>query len=82
MQVIPATKGVISPGETAPLKRVAAYCRVSTDEDAQATSFDLQVQHYTEYIGAHDNWILAGIYADEGISGTQVKHREQFQKND
>lgn len=80
VQVIPATKGVISPGEIAPLKRVAAYCRVSTDEDAQATSFDLQVQHYTEYIGAHDNWILAGIYADEGISGTQVKHREQFRK--
>lgn len=80
VQVIPATKGVISHGETAPLKRVAAYCRVSTDEDAQATSFELQVQHYTEYIGAHDNWILAGIYADEGISGTQVKHREQFRK--
>ena len=80
VQVIPATKGVTPPGETAPLKRVAAYCRVSTDEDAQATSFDLQVQHYTEYIGAHDNWVLAGIYADEGISGTQVKHREQFRK--
>lgn len=80
VQVIPATKGVTPLGETAPLKRVAAYCRVSTDEDAQATSFELQVQHYTEYIGAHDNWILAGIYADEGISGTQVKHREQFRK--
>lgn len=80
VQVIPATKGVTSSGEKAPLKRVAAYCRVSTDEDAQATSFDLQVQHYTEYIGAHDNWILAGIYADEGISGTQVKHREQFRR--
>ena len=80
VQVIPATKGVVLPGETAPVKRVAAYCRVSTDEEAQASSFDLQVQHYTEYIGAHDNWLLAGIYADEGISGTQVKHREQFQK--
>lgn len=80
VQVIPATKGVTKPGEEAPIKRVAAYCRVSTDEDAQATSFDLQVQHYTEYIGAHENWTLAGIYADEGISGTQVKHREQFQK--
>ena len=80
VQVIPATKGVIPPGETAPVKRVAAYCRVSTDEEAQASSFDLQVQHYTEYIGAHESWVLAGIYADEGISGTQVKHREQFQK--
>lgn len=80
VQVIPATKGVTQPGEDPPAKRVAAYCRVSTDEDAQATSFDLQVKHYTEYIGAHENWTLAGIYADEGISGTQVKHREQFQK--
>lgn len=80
VQVIPATKGVTPPGEDPPVKRVAAYCRVSTDEDAQATSFDLQVKHYTEYIGAHENWALAGIYADEGISGTQVKHREQFQK--
>ena len=80
VQVIPATKGVIPPGETAPVNRVAAYCRVSTDEEAQASSFDLQVQHYTEYIGAHESWVLAGIYADEGISGTQVKHREQFQK--
>ena len=80
VQVIPATKGVTPPGEDAPVKRVAAYCRVSTDEEAQSTSFDLQVKHYTEYIGAQENWVLAGIYADEGISGTQVKHREQFQK--
>jgi len=80
VQVIPATKGVTPPGEDAPVKRVAAYCRVSTDEEVQSTSFDLQVKHYTEYIGAQENWVLAGIYADEGISGTQVKHREQFQK--
>ncbi len=78
VQVIPATKGVVAPGEIAQLKQVAAYCRVSTDEEAQATSYELQVQYYTEYIGAHDGWILAGIYADEGISGTQTKHREQF----
>ena len=80
VQIIPATKHTTPLGESDPVKRVAAYCRVSTDEDAQATSFDLQVNHYTEFISAHDNWILAGIYADEGISGTQVKHREQFQR--
>ena len=80
VQVIPATKGVVLPGEDTPIKRVAAYCRVSTDEEAQSTSFDLQVSHYTEYIAAQENWFFAGIYADEGISGTQVKHREQFQK--
>jgi site-specific DNA recombinase len=80
VEVIPATVGVVTEGKEPPLKRVAAYCRVSTDEEAQATSFELQVNHYTEYIGSHENWTLAGIYADEGISGTQVKHREQFQK--
>ena len=80
VQVIPATKGVVGPGEPPPTKRVAAYCRVSTDEDAQATSYELQVQHYTEYISTHEGWVFAGIYADEGISGTQVKHREQFKK--
>ena len=80
VQVIPATKGVTPPGETPKAKRVAAYCRVSTDEEAQSTSFDLQVQHYTEYIGAHEDWVMAGIYADEGISGTQMKHRDQFLK--
>ena len=78
--IIPATKGVTGPGEEPPVKRVAAYCRVSTDEDAQATSYELQVQHYTEYISTHEGWVFAGIYADEGISGTQVKHREQFKK--
>ena len=80
VQVIPATKGVVEPGAPPPIKKVAAYCRVSTDEDAQATSYELQVEHYTEYISTHEGWVLAGIYADEGISGTQVKHREQFKK--
>lgn len=80
VQVIPATKGVAVPGEPPKAKRVAAYCRVSTDEEAQSTSFELQVQHYTEYIGAREDWILAGIYADEGISGTQLKHRDQFRQ--
>ncbi len=78
VEVIPATKGVVLPGEAIPIKKVAAYCRVSTDEEAQASSFALQVRHYTEYIAAHENWTLVQIYADEGISGTQVKHRENF----
>ena len=49
------------------LLRVAAYCRVSTDEESQQSSYELQVQHYTEYINKHDNWTLVGVYADEGI---------------
>lgn len=58
--------------------RVCAYCRVSTDEESQQSSYELQVQHYTEYINKHDNWMLVGVYADEGISGTSVNHRVQF----
>lgn len=49
--------------------RVAAYCRVSTYEEAQAGSYELQIQYYRELISNNDQWILAGIYSDEGASG-------------
>ena len=52
--------------------RVAAYCRVSTDTEDQKSSFDSQVKHYTELIGANPEWELAGIFADEGITGTSA----------
>jgi DNA invertase Pin-like site-specific DNA recombinase len=58
--------------------RVAAYCRVSTEQDEQLNSFENQVTYYTEYINSTKEYELAGIYADEGISGTSTKHREQF----
>lgn len=64
--------------ENKPKLRVAAYCRVSTDSDEQAGSYDVQVKHYTEYIGSNKEWELAGIYADDGISGTNIKKREGF----
>ena len=60
--------------------RVAAYCRVSTDQEDQLHSFDAQVDYYTKYIEEHENYAMAGIYADEGISGTNTKRREQFKK--
>lgn len=60
--------------------RVAAYCRVSTEQDEQLNSFENQVSYYTEYIGRNPNYELAGIYADEGISGTSTKRREQFNR--
>lgn len=66
--------------ENKPKLRVAAYCRVSTDSDEQAGSYDVQVQHYTEYIGRNKEWELAGIYTDEGISGTSLRHRDAFVK--
>lgn len=61
-----------------PKLRVAAYCRVSTDSDEQAASYEAQVEHYTEYIQKNPEWEFAGIYADDGISGTNTKNREEF----
>jgi site-specific DNA recombinase len=80
VEVIPAKKLLPDRIDQKPRIRVAAYCRVSTDEEEQESSFELQVEHYTKFINAHEDWELAGIYADKGLSGTQVKHREQFLK--
>ena len=80
--MIPARQRVGTRRKTdeAPKLRVAAYCRVSTDSDEQATSYDAQIEHYTEYIEKHPGWELAGIYADDGISGTNTKKREEFNR--
>ena len=58
--------------------KVAAYCRVSTDEEEQETSYEAQISYYTDKIKNNANWTLAGIFADEGISGTQAKKRPEF----
>lgn len=63
-----------------PKLRVAAYCRVSTDSDEQATSYEAQVEHYTDYIRKNPEWEFAGIFADDGISGTNTKKREEFNR--
>lgn len=77
VQVIPAKSEL----ETEKRKtRVAAYCRVSTDMDTQAMSYELQVQNYTEYIQSHEEWELVGIYADQGISGTSMRRRDEFNR--
>ena len=80
VRVIPVKKNaVMGPRSVeAPKLKVAAYCRVSTESEEQATSYEAQVKHYTEYITNHPGWQLAGIYADEGISGTSTKNREEF----
>ena len=77
VQIIPATKET-EEGATKKKLRVCAYCRVSTEEDNQASSYELQVQNYTKMIKENDAWEFAGIFADEGISGTSMQHREQF----
>ena len=61
-------------------KRVAAYCRVSTDNEEQLTSYVNQKKVYTEMIAANPEWCFAGLFADEGISGTQVRLRPEFKK--
>ena len=64
--------------EEKPKLRVAAYCRVSTDSDEQATSYDAQIEHYTAYINGHPDWTLAGIYADvDTFYGLNPKARQQ-----
>ena len=77
VQIIPAQKDLVTKSEKKKL-RVCAYCRVSTDEDTQASSYELQVQNYTKMIQENPEWEFAGIFADEGISGTSVLHREHF----
>ena len=64
----------------AKLLQVAAYCRVSTDSEDQLNSYKSQVAYYTEFIKGNSDWSLAGIYADEAITGTQVTKREDFQR--
>lgn len=66
--------------EVKPKLRVVAYCRVSTDSDEQATSYEAQVEHYTNFIKKNDDWEFAGIFADDGISGTNTKKREEFNR--
>ncbi len=60
--------------------RTAAYCRVSTELEQQQSSFELQVQYYTDYIKRQDGLKLVDIYADEGITGTSAKIRPEFQR--
>ena len=81
--MIPATKRVGTlkvDAEEKPKLRVAAYCRVSTDSDEQASSYEVQVEHYANFINSNSEWELAGIYADDGISGTSTKNREEFNR--
>ena len=76
--VIPAKPEL---SQTEPVKRqlrVAAYCRVSTEEEEQASSYEAQCQYYTDKIMSNQEWTMAGIFADEGISGTSTKKRTEF----
>lgn len=77
LEVIPAVEHVDLLQDTAE-KRVGVYVRVSTDSKNQTSSFELQKNHYTDLVDRYPNWHLHRIYADEGISGTSLKHRKAF----
>jgi DNA invertase Pin-like site-specific DNA recombinase len=79
--VIPANENNINEAIfNIPRKKMCAYCRVSTDYEEQLSSYDAQVQYYTNYITNHPDYDFVCVYADEGISGTSTKKREQFNK--
>ena len=59
---------------------VAAYCRVSTNDKEQLTSYEYQKTYYTEKINGEPKWKLAGIFADKGLSGTSTKKRDEFNR--
>lgn len=77
VEVIAPTK-CLNKSSNNKLIRACAYCRVSTDSEDQKTSYDSQRIHYKNYIEENPNYEFVGIYADEGITGTQTKKREQF----
>lgn len=76
VQVIKATKT----GEKTEKIRVAAYCRVSTDKDDQLNSFFAQMMYYRDYVRGNDKMVLVDIYADEGITGTELAKRDEMKR--
>ena len=81
IQIIPARKELVdrSAQSTATI-RLAAYARVSTNNEDQLDSFENQVIHYRDYASNHPEYTLVDIYADEGITGTSTRHRREFQR--
>ena len=80
--VIPSTIDILTKAPTAEVRKrkVAAYARVSTDSEEQLTSYNAQKDYYSKYIQENKKWEFAGLYADEGISGTNTKKRDGFNK--
>lgn len=80
--VIPAAAGRFAQATTAAvtMKRVAAYARISTDNDEQLSSYEAQVDCYTNHIKSNPAWAFVEVYTDEGISATSIKKREGFNR--
>lgn len=78
--IIPAKAQIAENRDKYHQLRVAAYCRVSTEQEEQQNSYQVQIAYYTDLINKKKEWTLAGIFADEGISGTQTKKRTEFNR--
>jgi site-specific DNA recombinase len=80
--MIPATINPLThlPSMAARKRRVAGYARVSTDSEEQLTSYEAQVDYYTQYIKANPDWQFVAVYTDEGISATNTKRRDGFNR--
>lgn len=78
--IIPAKMQIADNRDKYHQLRVAAYCRVSTEQEEQQNSYQVQIAYYTDLINKKKEWTLAGIFADEGISGTQTKKRTEFNR--
>ena len=78
--LIPQTKNIFTaaPIQSMAKRKVAGYARVSTDSDEQFTSYEAQVDYYTRFILSHPEWEFVKVYTDEGISGTNTRHRDGF----
>jgi DNA invertase Pin-like site-specific DNA recombinase len=82
VRVIPATRPANRPSgpRRTGRQRVAAYCRVSTDSEEQLNSYAAQMNYYTQKIEENPDWEMAGVFADEGITGTSMKKRAEFNR--
>ena len=78
--VIPPVRETVQSQAEKKQLRVAAYCRVSTDDEEQLTSYEAQVSYYTDKITSNPDWVMADVFADEGKTGTSVKSRKDFQR--
>ena len=80
VRVIPASPKILRSEITAEprRRRTAGYARVSTDHEEQASSYEMQMAHYKNYIESRADWDFVGMYSDEGISGTNTKKRDGF----
>lgn len=80
VRVIPANPQITENRNQYQQLRVAAYCRVSTEQEEQQNSYQVQISYYTDLINRKKEWTLVKVFADERISGTQAKKRPEFLK--